>query len=85
MLETRKSRYLLMHLTSVPYLKALMPVWVEQSRMMHSRVVSSPVRTCLKDKADLGTEFWVLGVVFLENTYTAWDVGNERIGFADLV
>jgi len=37
------------------------------------------------DKADLGTEFWVLGVVFLENTYTAWDVGNKRIGFADLV
>lgn len=30
-------------------------------------------------------KFWVLGVVFLENTYTVWDVGNERIGFADLV
>jgi cathepsin D len=39
------------------------------------------------DKTDLrvGTEFWVLGVVFLENTYTAWDVGQKRIGFADLV
>ena len=38
-----------------------------------------------RDKADLGTEFWVLGVVFLESTYTAWDVGHKRIGFADLV
>jgi len=37
------------------------------------------------DKADLGTEFWVLGVVFLENTYTVWDAGHKRIGFADLV
>lgn len=36
------------------------------------------------DKADRSTEFWVLGVVFLENTYTAWDVGQKRIGFADL-
>jgi hypothetical protein len=30
------------------------------------------------------TVFWVLGVVFLQNVYTAWDVGNGRIGFADL-
>jgi hypothetical protein len=39
----------------------------------------------LRDKADMGTEFWILGDVFLQNTYTAWDIGSGRIGFADLV
>ncbi|KAH9958947.1 acid protease [Russula dissimulans] len=29
-------------------------------------------------------EFWVLGDVFLQNIYSAWDVGNVRIGFATL-
>ncbi|KAI0279434.1 acid protease [Russula aff. rugulosa BPL654] len=29
-------------------------------------------------------EFWILGDVFLQNAYTAWDVGGVRIGFADL-
>jgi cathepsin D len=37
------------------------------------------------DNADLATEFWILGDVFLQNAYTAWDVGKGRIGFADLV
>jgi cathepsin D len=37
------------------------------------------------EKADImGTEFWILGDVFLQNIYSAWDVGNGRIGFADL-
>jgi cathepsin D len=30
------------------------------------------------------TAFWVLGDVFLQNVYTAWDVGNGQIGFATL-
>ena len=37
------------------------------------------------ENADLNTEFWILGDVFLQNVYTAWDVGKGRIGFADLV
>ena len=35
-----------------------------------------------EDKADLGTEFWILGDVFLRNVYTAWDFGSGTIGFA---
>ena len=40
-----------------------------------------------KKKADFGhnTEFWIIGVPFLQNVYTVWDVGRKRIGFADLV
>ena len=35
--------------------------------------------------ADFGTEFWILGDVFLQNVYTAWDAaGSGRIGFANL-
>jgi cathepsin D len=30
------------------------------------------------------TEFWVLGDVFLQNIYSAWDMDNVRIGFATL-
>ncbi|KAF8480127.1 acid protease [Russula ochroleuca] len=34
--------------------------------------------------ATLTTDFWILGDVFLQNVYTAWDVGGSRIGFATL-
>jgi cathepsin D len=38
------------------------------------------------NKVDFGhdIEFWILGDVFLQNVYTAWDVGGSRIGFATL-
>jgi cathepsin D len=32
----------------------------------------------------MGTGFWTLGDVFLQNVYSAWDVENRRIGFATL-
>jgi hypothetical protein len=37
-----------------------------------------------RDKANIRAEFWILGDVFLRNTYTAWDVDKQQIGFADL-
>ena len=88
MLEGRKSRFPLSHLTMALYPKALIPALLEQPRMLHSRVVSWPLMTFSGDNADTGTEFWILGDVFLRNVYTAWDVGtgqgDARIGFADL-
>ena len=37
-----------------------------------------------KTDLDRGIDFWIVGDVFLQNVYTAWDVGGNRIGFATL-
>ncbi|KAI9449175.1 acid protease [Lactarius psammicola] len=39
---------------------------------------------CLGGIAVTNTPFWVFGDVFLRNVYTEFDVGNKRIGFANL-
>ncbi|KAF8452920.1 acid protease [Boletus edulis BED1] len=49
--------------------------------------VSSGSSDCLSGLVgvDLGNPFWVVGDVFLQGVYTAFDVGNTRVGFAELV
>lgn len=34
--------------------------------------------------SSLTDEFWIVGDVFLQNVYTAFDVGNSQVGFATL-
>jgi len=49
--------------------------------------VSGGSNTCMAGAAadpNLTGKFWVLGDVFLQNIYSAWDVRNVRIGFATL-
>ena len=81
--EGRKSRFPLIHLPSIKS-KVLIPASLEQPRMRHSKVLNWPLITIVEIKLT-STEFWVLGDVFLQNVYSAWDVGNRQIGFTDLV
>jgi len=33
---------------------------------------------------DIGEPFWIVGDVFMRNVYTVFDIGETRVGFADL-
>ena len=83
MLVGQRSPSLLLHLILVLSPTILVPVWLVRPRLRLSTVVSWPVGFPVGN-ADCDTDFWILGDVFLQNVYSAWDVGNARIGFATL-
>ncbi|KAL4079471.1 aspartic peptidase domain-containing protein [Scleroderma citrinum] len=46
--------------------------------------VSNNSTQCIAGLAGGGSDYWLIGDVYLQNVYTIFDVGNSRIGFADL-
>ena len=56
----------------------------EQPRQRNSMVSWTLITFLIIANLDT-TDFWILGDVFPQNVYSAWDIGNTRIVFADLV
>ncbi|GJE92525.1 acid protease [Phanerochaete sordida] len=47
--------------------------------------VSEGSNSCVSGIMGANEGFWILGDVFIRNTYTEFDFGNERVGFAPVV
>ncbi|XP_013109284.2 lysosomal aspartic protease [Stomoxys calcitrans] len=47
-------------------------------------VVDDDTTYCMSAFTYMGTDFWILGDVFIGPYYTAFDLGNNRVGFAPI-
>jgi hypothetical protein len=68
--------------TLVPNLPARATALGELARKTVS--VSILLRFFIIESQEQPAGFWIVGDVFLQNVYTAFDLGNNRVGFASL-